>query len=112
MIALNINPYAKVRMNIVLTKYFKMCYGYYPYYVASIKRWKEKKNICAYIRLNKPTVKSKINNGIFVSLIATRFYISLSGKCIDLENIEPQRTSFFFNTVRCIRDIYNATRFT
>ena len=30
-------------MNIALTKYFKMCYGYYPYNVTSIKRWKEKK---------------------------------------------------------------------
>jgi len=48
--------------------------------------------------LNKPTVKKKINNRVSVSLIATRIYITLSGKCIDLENIELQRTSFVFNT--------------
>jgi hypothetical protein len=73
-------------MNVILTKYFKICYGYYPYYVASIKRWKEEKNICAYVRLNNLRVKSKINKGVFVSLIAMRIYITLSGKCIDLEN--------------------------
>ena len=81
-------------MNIALTKCFKMCYGYYPYNVASIERWKGK-NICAYLRLKKFAVTSKIHNGVCVSLIAIRICITLSGKYINLENVELQRTSFF-----------------